>query len=266
VTDEQISLNSAFYLGVEPAGNPGEGTTISVTEYTLEPCLTYKVRYLQRFPAGAPYPMIIEAINQIREELRGGLVVLNSTFIGDPIRDMFKLSGITPVSIYVANVKAAIKPHIENAVDPLRKYDHLFWEVPYLDIVSVLQVAFQQGQLQIAPEMELAQSLIDEILTFRVETSVSGKIEKLRIDQNADLLLSVAISVYTAARFGGNRVPIESMTSESTGVPENIDEGHKMPEIWSQEQQNTQRKRINYAWAQPQRQTPSGGSNLPGLM
>jgi hypothetical protein len=259
---------SSFYVGIEPAGNPGESTTISVTEFTLDPILLYKVRYLQRFPEGAPYPMIIETVNQIREELRGGLVVLNSTFIGDPVRDMFKTGGISPVSIYVANVKAAIKPHIENAVDPLRRYDHLFWEVPYLDIVSVLQVAFQKGQLQIAPDMDLAQSLIDEIMTFRLDVSPSGKIEKLRIDQNADLLLSVAISVYTAARFGGNPIPIENLTTENVGTPEILDDdARRMPKIWdSQEQSNNQqRPRLKYAWAQPSQQSPSN-NNLPGLM
>lgn len=260
---------ASYYIGVEPAGNPGESTTISVTEFTLDPILLYKVRYLQRFPEGAPYPMIIETVNQIRAELRGGLVVLNSTFIGDPVRDMFKTGGISPVSIYVANVKAAIKPHIENAVDPLRCYDHLFWEVPYLDIVSVLQVAFQKGQLLIAPDMDLAQSLIDEIMTFRLEVSPSGKIEKLRIDQNADLLLSVAISVYTAARFGGNPIPIENLTVENLGTPDILDDdARKLPEVWNEkEQMNTQPTHgIKYRWHQPGKKTPSGGRELPGLM
>ena len=267
MTDESRSLSSAYYIGVEPAGNPGEGTTISVTEYTLEPCLTYKVRYLQRFSAGSPFPMIVDTLKAIKEELRGGTCVLNNTFVGDPVKNLFAQAGLFPISLFIAGTETAIIPHVENAVDPLRKYDKLSWKVPYRDIVSVLQVAFQTGSLQIAPDLELSQSLIDEILNFRVEVSPSGVIEKLRVDANADLLLSVAISVYVANRFGGTQIPIENMMSESTGVPENIDEGHKMPEIWSsKDQQNTQqRSRLNYRWAQPTRQTPSGGSNLPGL-
>jgi hypothetical protein len=258
----------SYYIGVEPAGNPGEGTTISVVEYTLDPVLLYKVRYLQRFPAGAPYPMIIDTIKSIRDELRGGLVVMNTTFLGDPVKDMFKFGGITPVSISIANVKAARKPTIENAVDPLRKYDHLSWDVPYLDIVSVLQVALQNGSLQISPELDLAQNLIDEILNFKIEVSPSGVIEKLRIDSNADLLLSVAISVYVAARFGGTPVPIENLAMEETGIPGILqDESNKMPVIWdSKEMQNTgNRPRLKYLWAQPAK-TPIIGNELPGLM
>lgn len=255
---------ASYYIGVEPAGNPGESTTISVTEFTLDPTLLYKVRYLQRFPEGAPYPMIIETVNQIRAELRGGLVVLNSTFIGDPVRDMFKTGGISPVSIYVANVKAAIKPHIENAVDPLRRYDHLFWEVPFRDIISILQVVLQEGKLQISPELDLCQPLLDEILNFKLEISPSGQVEKLRVDQNADLLLSVAISVYTAARFGGNPIPIENLSSENTGVPDSIHDGHTLPQIWEDPQKDSQRVRLKYKFAQPQKNEIS--SNLPGLM
>ena len=262
--EEKISALSAFYYGIEPAGNPGEGTTISVTEYTLDPVLTYKVRYLQRFPPGTPYGMVISTLSDIKAELKGGLAVMNTTYVGDPVKDMFKKAGLHPVSINIASTEAAIKQHVDNAVDPLRKYDRLNWKVPYLDIVSVLQVALQQNQLQIASEMDLAESLIDEILNFRLEVSPTGAIEKLRVDANADLLLSVAISVYVAARFGGNQIPIENLTSESTGVPGNIDEGHKMPEIWSQEQQNTPRVRLKYAWAQPQK--PVIQNNLPGLM
>ena len=267
MAEDQHSTHSSFYLGVEPAGNPGEGTTISVTEYTLDPTPLFKVRYLERFPPGAPYLMIIEALKEIKKELRGGLVVMNSTFIGDPVRDVFKQAGITPVSIYIANVEAAIKPSADNAVDPLRKYDHLVWKVPYRDIVSVLQVAFQNGTLMIAPDLEMAQALADEVINFRLEVSPSGNIERLRINQNSDLLLSVAISVYVAVRFGGKKIPIENLSAEESMVPGILDEdAAKVPEIWSNEQLNTEhRVRLKYKWAQPDKQTPRSGE-LPGLM
>lgn len=265
---DQPVRSGHFYIGVEPPSQPGECTTVSVTEYTLDPRQLYRVRYLERFPAGAPYTAIIEVIQQIRAELGGGLVVLNGTYVGDPIKDMFKRAGLLPVSIQISTTETAIRPHVENAVDPLRKYDRLFWKVPYLDIVSVLQVAFQQDELQIAPDMDLAQSLADEILSFRLTVSPTGKIDRLRVDANADLFLSVAIAVYVAARFGGPTIPIENLTTENVGTPDILDDdARRMPTVWNEkEQMNTApRTGLKYKWAQPGK-TPQAGSNLPGLM
>lgn len=259
---------AVFYIGIEPASNPGEGTTLSIVEYTLEPALLYKVRHLERFPIGTEYPTIIEEVNQIRAELKGGAVVLNTTFIGDPTVDMFKQEGRSPISIFISGGETAIKPHVENAVDPIRKYDHLSWNVPLKDLISILQVCLQKGQLIIAPDLELAQALIDEILNFRVEISPSGKIDKSTL-KNADLLLSVSIACYVAARFGGTAIPIENLTTESTGIPEMLqDADTKMPVVWDSGQTTTQQwsARLKYAWAQPARGVIQGGNNLPGLM
>lgn len=270
MTDDRKSLFSTYYLGVEPAGNPGEGTTVSVMEYALEPAMAYKVRYLQRFPPGSPFPMVVDTLTAMKDELKGGVTVLNNTFVGDPVKNLFAYAGLFPISLYISGTETAIIPHVENAVDPLRKYDKLSWKVPYRDIVSVLQVAFQQGHLQIAPDLDLAQSLIDEILNFKLEVTPAGTIQKLRVDANADLLLSVAISVYVAARFGGNQIPIENMTAgDGTGTPDILDDdARKMPKVWEGEkaQMNTEpRQRIKYMWAQPGRETQRS-SNLPGLM
>ena len=262
-------MNSVFYLGIEPASNQGECTTISVLEYTMDPGVLYKVRYLQRFPAGAPYSFCINTLNQIVKELRGGCAVMNTTFCGDPVVAAFKQGGVVPVCISIAQTEAAIVPHVENAVDPLRKYDHLSWKVPYRDIVGGLQVVFQQNQLQIAGDLDLAQNLIDEITHFKVEVSPSGVIEKLRVDANSDLLLSVAIAVYVAVRFGGPQIPIENMMREESHTPSILDEeAGKMPVIYDQQEinqlQGSRTSRLKYKWAQPDRIKQE--SNLPGLM
>jgi hypothetical protein len=129
-------------------------------------------------------------------------------------------------------------------------------------------VALQQDLLKISPDLDMAQMLIDEIKNFRLEVTSTGTIQKLRVDANADLLLSVAISVYVAQRYGGRQIPIENLLANETGTPEILDDdARKMPTIWDSQDNVTNQpvRGLKYKWYQPNK-TPSGGSNLPGLM
>ena len=244
-------MASRSYIGVEPAVNPTECTVLSIIVYDNRPAPTFKVRYLERYPSDTPWPVLVSVVKEMRTELREATVVINNTFMGDPIKQMFLKEGITPHNIVISNTENAVITKVEGPVDPMVKFGGAIWKVPLKDIVSCMQAALQLEQLQISTELEYAQMLADEIMQYHAEISPSGKIERLRVDVNSDLLLSVALCVYTSSKLGGGTVPLEAALTEEGEVPALISDNVEMPVIFDRKTDNPSSGGIKYHWPQP---------------
>jgi hypothetical protein len=75
--------------------------------------------------------------------------------------------------------------------------------VPKRDLVSVMQVALQSGWLKIAAELELAETLKNELLNFKVKVNIAtghDSYEVWRENEHDDLVLACAMACWKATR------------------------------------------------------------------
>jgi hypothetical protein len=150
--------------------------------------LMYHVLHLERLPLGTPYPDIVVRVKEILNRLpTGAELILDHTGVGRPVSDMFVQEGLTPVCVTITGGDTVNR-------------DGLYFRVPKRDIVSVLAVAFQNKKLKIARDLPDAETLITELLNFKVKISTSGhdQYEAWREGQHDDLVLSVGLAMWAA--------------------------------------------------------------------
>jgi hypothetical protein len=77
--------------------------------------------------------------------------------------------------------------------------------VPRRDLVSAALVLFEMERLKIAESLELARTLMEEFVDFKVKPDPKEDLEGWRENKNDDLVLAVSMSVWAAERFLANR-------------------------------------------------------------
>jgi hypothetical protein len=88
--------------------------------------------------------------------------------------------------------------------------------VPRRDLISATQILFDEGQLKIAEGLSLAGALRDELLAFKPKAIKPDDLEGWREGKDDDLVLAVAVSVWTAERFLRKR---DSVPVGAPGLP-----------------------------------------------
>ena len=178
------------------------------------------LRHLERYELGTKYTEIVARVKRlllrspIRERLEYSRLLIDSTGVGRPVVDAFKAEGIRPISITIHG-GSAVTHQLEGPIlDGLR--------VPKRDLVAAVQTLLQNGRLQIAEALELAEMLKRELLSFRVKVdprTAHDSYEHWREQDHDDLVLAVACAAwyreYTNReiearnhRQGGYRVPL----------------------------------------------------------
>ena len=180
---------------------------------------SYDVVHLERLKLGTPYPAAVRRVREIvtRPELQtrgytkgwpcmgfgGGItkyvgagptvagpkLVVDATGVGRPVVDLLKAEGLEPVPVTITGGDQTT-------------YDG-GWRVPKRDLVSALQVVLQAGRLKVARELKDAQTLVDELLRFRVKIdplTAHDSYGAWREGAHDDLVLAVAIAVWYAGR------------------------------------------------------------------
>lgn len=152
------------------------------------------VRHLERL-RGVPYTRIVAdtAALLARPALSGAALVIDQTGCGRPVYDMFVAAGLKPVGVTITGGDTLLG----NARDGYR--------APKRDLVAAAQVALQNERLKVAATLDLASTLVAELLNFRVTISLSGHDSygagpstAWREGNHDDLLLSVALAVWFA--------------------------------------------------------------------
>ena len=152
----------------------------------------YGVRHLQRFPPGTPYNEVLVSVRQVFAEpgLKNGELIVDQAAVGRAVYELIRNAevswGIRSVSITAGH--AAVMD------------DHGGWLVPKKDLVGVLQVLLQNRRIQVAPTLEHATTLVNELSQFQLKT-VSIKPDaaiEWRERPHDDLVLAVAISAWHA--------------------------------------------------------------------
>lgn len=195
-----------FFVGVD-LGQMRDFTAVGVVEKTearvggRDPVTwewhyqkRFQLRYLQRLPLGMTYPDMVSTVCRLLDGLaKTGdcTLVVDATGVGAPVVDLFRKAGpkcrIVPVQITGGER--------ESQGEGVSR-------VPKRDLVTGLQVMFQQQRLEIARRLAEAATLLHELMEMRVRISESGHDSYgcWREGTHDDLVLAVALASWRARR------------------------------------------------------------------
>lgn len=155
----------------------------------------FHMRHIERPERGTTYPKIVERIKELYESRQLAYhkkaVVIDITGVGRPVWDMMQNSGFRHKmnGILITGGSAVTQ-------------DNGVYHVPKRDLISCLQVAFQNGTLKIANGLPGADDLVRELINFKVKINTAGhdQYEAWREGIHDDIVLSAAMGVWLASQ------------------------------------------------------------------
>jgi hypothetical protein len=160
----------------------------------------YDIRHLERAALGTSYPRIVERVRELVSQppLQGQVtVVADGTGVGAPVVDLLldaDLSGTELVPVIITGGQ------------------HVTWErgyarCPKQTLIATLQVLLQSQRLKVAPALPEAQTLVRELLNFRVKITVAAHetYEAWREGVHDDLVLATALACWYGEYQHGHR-------------------------------------------------------------
>ncbi|MEO8586769.1 MAG: hypothetical protein ABI584_11455 [Acidobacteriota bacterium] len=149
-----------YVVGVD-LGQTADYTAITILEERESGC--YDVRYLERL-RNTPYPSIVKRLDHLVRRLPDKpSMAVDATGVGRPVIDMIQDAGI-PASLYPITLTGG------DAVTRSGMERH----VPKRDVASTIAVLLQTGCLRVARGLKESETLMRELLNFRVKISLSG--------------------------------------------------------------------------------------------
>jgi hypothetical protein len=181
-----------YFVGLD-LGQSQDYTALSILERKDRKPFTYDARHLQRFPLGTSYPDIVAKVSDMMR--RAPLVdnadlVVDATGVGRPVIDLFNNARLRPVAVTIMGGSTVTEEKSR------------VFRVPKRDLVINLQVLFQQGRFRIADALPDSQTLLNELINFKVKitTSAHDTYEAWREGIHDDLVLSVALAAWYGQR------------------------------------------------------------------
>jgi hypothetical protein len=155
------------------------------------------LRHLERYELGTKYTEIVGRVKRlllrspVRERLDYSRLLIDSTGVGRPVVDSFKAEGIRPIAITIHGGSGVTHQLEGPLLDGLR--------VPKRDLVAAVLTLLQNGRLQIAEALPLADVLKKELLSFRFKVdprTAHDSYEHWREQDHDDLVLAVACAAW----------------------------------------------------------------------
>lgn len=161
----------------------------------------YHLRALDRLDIGTPYRDIVERLRDIGEKTGDDSLyyVLDISGVGRPVyelaREVIKRGTLDGMILTSGT---------EEVHDPQK---HLY-QVPKVNLVSALQIAFSSGYLKAAEGIPMLELLVHELQSFRFQAKQAGEAGMVswREAPHDDLIFSLAIALHGAMR---HRRPID---------------------------------------------------------
>jgi hypothetical protein len=156
----------------------------------------YQVPHLERFPLNMSYPAQISKIKNRIQTLGvedDHTIVVDATGVGKPVLDIMEVNGLNVIGVVITGGQ---------------KYrydlDTGCYNVPKRDIISTLQVLFQNKQIKFASGMEFTDILIKELINFKVKITKARNetYEAWREGDHDDLVLMLGVVAWYAVEFG----------------------------------------------------------------
>lgn len=173
-----------FVVGVD-LGQTADYTAITILEERKRG--SYDVRYLERL-RNTPYPSIVRRLDHLVKRLpEKPSMAVDATGVGRPVIDMIR----------EANLPATIYPITLTGGDAVTQ-DGMERHVPKRDVASTIAVLLQTGRLRIARGLRESETLLRELINFRVKISLSGHdtYEAWREQEHDDLVLAVGLAAW----------------------------------------------------------------------
>ena len=171
-------------MGVD-LGQTADYTAITILEERQDNY--YDVRFLERL-RNTPYPQIVRRLDHLVRRLpeRPDMAV-DATGVGRPVIDMIK----------DAHIDASIHPITLTGGDAVTN-EGMEKRVPKRDVASTIAVLLQTSRLRIARGLRESETLLRELLNFRVKISLSGHdtYEAWREQEHDDLVLAVGLAAW----------------------------------------------------------------------
>lgn len=192
-----------FIVGVD-LGQVADHTAIAAVEL-LPPEL--HLRHLERLPLGTPYPAVVTHVRTLlaTPPLHAGtLLVIDQTGVGRAVFDLFAQGGMAPFGVTLTGGDAVNREG--------RRY-----RVPKRDVVGVLVALFQTGRLKVAAGLAEAETLVNELLHFRMTINLAtghDSYEAWREGIHDDLVFAVGLACWLAGQL---RAPPEAIAGGSRG-------------------------------------------------
>lgn len=189
-----------FYAGVD-VGQAYDYTALAILEAMpevtpdpLRPGLIkrrrrlYHCRHLERLPLGTPYPAQVVHIHQLVHAPpleKQTHVALDSTGVGRPVFDLFHEGGVRCTGVLI------------HGGDHTSREGHVY-RVPKRDLIAGCQIALQNGSLKIANRLPHAETLMQELLNYRVKIDplTAHDSYNAREGQHDDLVLALCLAVW----------------------------------------------------------------------
>jgi hypothetical protein len=200
-----------FYIGLD-LGQENDPTAIAITE-SMELIRAYQapvfhslhLRHLERVPLGTPYPRVVERVREIVQhpELSNNCALaVDGTCVGRPVVDMLRAArlgcDISAVTITGGHTQTQ---------------SGAWTNVPKQDLLAVMQLMLERGELRISRNMKYLGALLQELADFRSHPNTRGHL-RLGADaygEHDDLVIALALACWRAKRpkngFGPGRLP-----------------------------------------------------------
>jgi len=160
----------------------------AVQSYELAPLSRVEVQYIKRFDLGTRYQEIAGSVAAaLRKMPMPRYLAVDQTGVGRGVLEM--LYGCRPVGITIT---------AGNEVTPgVLQHE---WRVPKRDLVSTMQVLFQNRQFGMRRDLPHSEVLDRELRNFRAKISASGHetYEAWREKEHDDLVLACALACWLA--------------------------------------------------------------------
>ncbi len=170
-------------------GTVAEPSALAVVHPRPERETHFDVVWLERFPAGRPIPAMVNRVMEIVEDkrkVRDYTLLLDITSTGRAPLRAFEARGIFAGAIDLTNAES------EGYVSGVQR-------VPLRDVVGAAQVILQTARLQVASGLELASTLVTDLIGF--DPKPVARDMDLRGGRNADLVLALAVALWWGDRF-----------------------------------------------------------------
>jgi hypothetical protein len=148
------------------------------------PPISYSVRHAERLKPGTSYPSIVKRAKYFEKKLEEPLLTVDTTGVGEATVALFRKADLAP---HVITITAGESSASEGKAR----------RIPKWDLVSVAQVLLQTNRLRIAKAIPLADTMLRELLNFRMKVSLNAATaEAWREGPHDDLVLALAIALW----------------------------------------------------------------------
>jgi hypothetical protein len=195
----------SFILGLD-LGQAQDYSALAIDQVTelppegdKPPKRHHAIRHLQRWPLKTSYLKILRDVAALVGKVKNPTLVIDGTGVGVAVVDLFR-HGRLPGRLVSVTITAGTQTHpVDGGYSVAKK-----------ELVSSIQAAIQTRRLQVAPLLDEAATLKQELALFRSKVSTATgheSFEALRERDHDDLVLAVALAVWFGER-GNRRVAV----------------------------------------------------------